>query len=170
MTQTALQLDIPPTSPQTVASDGNKVAIEFLDYDTPVGTMFGFAVAEKVNNQFYAQRLDISMFQDANDEDQAFVDLLKATGGPQTLTKETLEAWLPTQTNEQVIASMVNARRYLISLINGDLAIAYPRVEGGNEPAETPRSILQYWLRSRVILTTNPDGSIIASDPTLPPQ
>ncbi len=170
MTQTSLQLDIPITSPQTTALDGNKVAIEFLDYDTPVGTMFGFAVAEKVNDQFYNQRLDISMFQDSNDEIQAFIDLLIATGGPATLTKETLEAWLATQTNEQVITAMANARRRLISLINADLAIAYPRVEGGNEPAGTPRSILQYWLRSRVVLTTNPDGSIIASDPTLPPQ
>jgi hypothetical protein len=168
MTQTFLQIDIPPASPQTTALDGNQVAIEFLDYDTPVGTMFGFAVAEKVNNQFYAQRLDISMFQDSNDEMQAFADLLKATGGSPSLTKEGLAAWLATQTNEQVVAAMASARRRLISLINADLAIAYPRVDGGNEPAQTPRSILQYWLRSRVVLTTNPDGSIVASDPTLP--
>lgn len=169
MTQTALQLDIPATSPMTTALDGNKVAIEFLDFGTPVGNMFGFAVAEKVGEQFYAQRLDISMFQDSNDEDQAFVDLLVSTGAPSSLTKETVAAWLATQTNEQVISAMAAARRHLISLINADLAIAYPRVEGGKELAGTPRSILQYWLRSRVVLTTNPDGSIVASDPTLPP-
>lgn len=167
MPSTALQIDIPPTAPTCVAPDGDTVAVDFLDYDTPVGSLFGFTVAEKINGQFYNQRLDLSMFTDAGDEEQAFVDLLVQTGGDPGLTKDKLAVWLAGATKEQVVASMGAARRRLLANINSDLAIVYPKLEGGDAVPGSLRDVLQYWLRSRVVLTRNADGTIVASDPSL---